>query len=402
MSTLPPLDLGTPLARFVLALGVVNLLLALYSLRASFHYRAYLRARERGPAEPAHGALPEATLIVPCCGDEEGLEANLDSLLSQDYPSFHARFVVESTADGALGAIERVLGRHPGRGRLVVAGSAAYGGQKVHNLLAALEGAPESDVLVFGDSDGRVDPGWLKSLVSPLGRPEVGAASSYRFYLPAPGTFPALLRSVWNASVLTFLGPHDHNFAWGGAMAIRTSVFERIGVKQAWEGALSDDYALTHAVRRAGLRVVFVPDALVGSEGDVSFRDLVSWCARQITITRVYWPALFRVAAITQILYGSFLLLAPFTGSTSVLTVLAIVLALGFWSGGVRALSIAELAPRWRQSISRYLWSYVLLVPLASFLTLAGVVRAFWSRRIEWRGKIYEMRSPTETRIVPD
>jgi cellulose synthase/poly-beta-1,6-N-acetylglucosamine synthase-like glycosyltransferase len=183
-------------------------------------------------------------------------------------------------------------------------------------------------------------------------------------------------------------------------MAIRRSVFERIGVREAWEGALSDDYALTHAVRRAGLRIDFVPDALVGSEGAVSFPEVSSWCARQIAITRVYWPALFRVAAGTQILYGSFLLLAPATGSAAVLALLALVLVLGFWSGGVRASAVAELAPRFRDSISRHFWAYVLFVPLGSFLTLFGALRALASRRIEWRGKVYEMISPTKTRIV--
>jgi hypothetical protein len=76
------------------------------------------------------------------------------------------------------------------------------------------------------------------------------------------------------------------------------------------------------------------------------------------------------------------------------------VLLLAFGSGGVRAGAIADLAPRWRASISRHLWAYALLVPLAGFVTMQGVVRALLSRRIAWRGKIYEMRSPSETVIL--
>jgi hypothetical protein len=33
--------------------------------------------------------------------------------------------------------------------------------------------------------------------------------------------------------VLTVLGDHNHNFAWGGAMAIRQEVYQRIGVAEA-------------------------------------------------------------------------------------------------------------------------------------------------------------------------
>jgi hypothetical protein len=78
----------------------------------------------------------------------------------------------------------------------------------------------------------------------------------------------------------------------------------------------------------------------------------------------------------------------------------ALVLLPGVIGGSLRAKAIAELAPQWREAISRHLWAYALLVPVSGMLTLLGVLRAMVSRRIEWRGKVYEMRSPTETRIV--
>jgi hypothetical protein len=160
---------------------------------------------------------------------------------------------------------------------------------------------------------------------------------------------------------------------------------------------LSDDYAMTHAVRRAGLRVDFVPSCLVGSRGEVGLRELVSWCARQIAITRVYWPALFAIVAATHLVYGAFLALALFQGA---FVLMGIVLLPGLIGGGLRATAISDLAPQWRETISRHLWAYFLLVPFAGVLTLLGVLRALWSRRIEWRGKLYEMRSPTETDIL--
>jgi ceramide glucosyltransferase len=388
MSTPPP---------FVLALALWNFLVGLFSIRSAIGYREYARRALRGRAAGHAAEASAVTLVVPCCGDEAGLEENLEALFSQDHPAVSLRLVVESPADGAVSAIRRVLGRHPGRGRLVIAGPAQGRSQKVHNLLAALESGPSDEVLAFADSDGRPERDWLRLLIEPLARSDVGVASSYRFYLPEPATFATLLRSAWNAAVLTVLGDHDHNFAWGGAMAIRREVFQRIGVAAAWEGALSDDYAMTHAVRRAGLRVEFVPSCLVGSRGGVGLRELFSWCARQIAITRVYWPALFAFAAVTHLIYGAFLALALVQGRFALLS---IVLLPGIVGGGLRAKAIAELAPQWRDTISRYLWAYALLVPLAGTVTLLGILRALASRRIEWRGKLYEMRSPTETRIL--
>ncbi len=390
MSTLLPL---------LVALGAWNFGVGLFSIRSALGYREYARRAASARASGASFPPPAVLLVVPCCGEEVGLEENLEALLSQDYPGFSVRFVVEEASDGASRVIELSLSRHPGRGDLVLAGPAAGRSQKVHNLLAALENPPPVEILAFADSDGRPERDWLKLLVAPLERAEVGVASSYRFYLPEPATFATLLRSAWNASALTVLGDHNHNFAWGGAMAIRKDVFERIGVAEAWWGALSDDYAMTHAVRRARLKVEFVPSCLVGSHGNVGLRELLSWCARQLAITRVYWPALFRVAAATHLVYGAFLALAVAQGAFGLL---AIVLLPGLIGGGLRVKGIAELAPQWRGAISRHLWAYVVLVPFAGVLTILGIVRALWSRRIEWRGKLYEMRSPTKTVILGD
>jgi cellulose synthase/poly-beta-1,6-N-acetylglucosamine synthase-like glycosyltransferase len=384
----------------VVALGVVSALAALQSLVGSARYLGYARRVSRPRTAVPETASPEITLIVPCCGAEDGLEANLEALLGQQYPRFQVRLVVANSDDAAAPVIERVRARHPGRSKLVVAGPGRGHGQKIHNLLAALDAGPLTEVLVFADSDGRPEAGWLPRLVGELAEPGVGVASSYRFYRPEPPSFATLLRSVWNLSVLALLGEHDRNFAWGGSMALRREVFERARVREAWGGALSDDYALTHAVRRAGLRVAFVPECLVGSEGAVGVGATLSWAARQISITRVYWPALFWLAVASSGSAAAFLVLALVVGGALPLGLLATVLTLGCVSGGLRAVALGDLAPQWRGDVHRFLWAYVLMTPLAGLVTFYGVARAVASRRIEWRGTLYEMRSPNETVVL--
>ena len=362
----------------VIVIGAINVVLALVSLTSS------LRPTPR--ATPRSGDTPSVTLFVPCCGAEEGLAANLEALSSQDYPGLRVCFVVETSEDAAAPVIEAQ------GGELVVAGSADGRGQKVHNLLAAIEAMDPTEVWAFADSDGRPDPGWLRRLVAPLSRPDVGVASTYRFYVPAPASFATLVRSVWNASVLSLLGDHDRNFAWGGGMAIRREVFDRVGAREAWTGALSDDYALTHAVRRAGLRVAFSSDCLVPSHGSVGFAELLSWVTRQIKITRVYWPALFWMAAVHHGLYTTFLVLGPWVGGRVALVMWVAVLLMGAWTGAARARGYS-----WARD---HAWAYATMFPLASLVTVQAVIRALVSRRIEWRGRVYEMRSPSETVIV--
>jgi ceramide glucosyltransferase len=388
----------TMASTLVLALGVPGALAALHALVGGLRYLGYAR-RASGPAGGERAEGPEVLLIVPCCGDEDGLRSNLLALLGQEYAPFFVRFVVAGPDDGAVGAIEGARDEFPGRSELVIAGPGRGRGQKVHNLLAALEGRPLPEVLAFADSDGRPEPRWLARLVAELRRPGVGVASSYRFYRPKPRSFASLLRSVWDLSVLALLGDHARNFAWGGSMAIRQDVFERAGVRAAWRGALSDDLALTHAVRRAGFRVAFVPEALVGSTGAPRLGDVLSWVARQISITRVYWPWLFWLTAVNSLGSAAFLALAPVVGGTLPNALLGAILALGVTAGGLRALAVCRLAPQWRAEIRPLLWAYALMAPLAGLTTAFGVVRALASRRIEWRGTGYEMRSPHETLV---
>jgi cellulose synthase/poly-beta-1,6-N-acetylglucosamine synthase-like glycosyltransferase len=379
----------------------VNLAVGLYSLVASV--RHHRRLSEPATPSPRGGYRPAVCLIVPCCGDEEGLEENLIALTRQDYRPCNLVFAVEAANDPAVTVIERVRARAELEAELVVAGGAADRGQKVHNLLAALDRAAGAEVLAFADSDGRPDRGWLARLVSRLEPERVGAVTGYRFYLPAPGSPASLARSVWNAGVLTLLGEHGRNFAWGGSMAIRTDVFEKARVREAWQGALSDDYALTHAVRAAGYQIRFVPSCLVPSRGRVGWGELLSWCSRQMAITRVYWPGLWRIAGAAQLLHLGFLVAgtaAALAGDRVLASWVVLVLLLSVSSGWTRAYSVSRLAPAWREEIRPYRWAYGLWAPVASVLTAYCFARSALSRKIAWRGKRYEMRSPTETVVL--
>src|SRR5262249_41100449 len=150
-----------------------------------------------------------------------------------------------------------------------------------------------SEVLAFADSDGRVNPGWLRALVAPLREKDVGASTGFRWFTPVPPDFWSLMRSVWDAAAAGMLGPDAHRFVWGGAMAIRRETFFDIRVPEFWEGAVSDDYALSEAVRSAGLRIAYAPGALTPCFDHTSAARLFSWMRRQMTITRVYSPALW-------------------------------------------------------------------------------------------------------------
>ena len=201
------------------------------------------------------------------------------------------------------------------------------------------------------------------------------------------------MRSVWNASSVSILGDHNRNFAWGGSLAIRRETFERIGVLQAWHGAVSDDYAITRAAQRAGAKIHFVPACLIPSHGECSFRELLEFTTRQIIITRVYHPALWRIGFAGHVIFNAAFWMLPFGHPLLWLAIYALSTAKSW----VRYRAVQTVLPA--PALSRHAWFYILSSPLAALLYLYNMVASALSTEIVWRQIHYKLVSPNETHV---
>jgi cellulose synthase/poly-beta-1,6-N-acetylglucosamine synthase-like glycosyltransferase len=394
------------------------LLQALLSLRGGVRYLRYFRHEL---STPAPDFTPFASIIVPCRGLDQNLHENLRALFDQHYPSFEIIFVVDNPNDPALEVIERVCAERGTSAsvpaRVIVSGKATGCGQKVHNLIVAVGAAAgQSEVFVFVDTDARPRRDWLRSLVAVLADERVGAATGYRWFIPSnklalPHRLASHLRAVWNASIASALGANTRaNFCWGGSTAIRRETFAQLGMPERWRGTLSDDFALTSALQSALLPIYFVPRCLTASHEDCSWHELFEFTTRQLKITRVYAPRLWKIVLISNFLFG-----AVFYGGLALtfvrasrglpyalpLAFVAAIYVLGSCKALLRLRAVA-LAFNAEHKIWRVgtLSAHLLLWPLASALFLYNALAAARSRRIRWRGINYELKSPTETVII--
>jgi ceramide glucosyltransferase len=323
--------------------------------------------------------------------------------------------VTGDSADASVPLLEKLRAEHPEiDSRLLFAGQATGRGQKVHNLLHALSHVRgKSRVVAFADSDARPAQDWLRSLVAGLADPRVGVTTGYRWYLPRRGNAASVLRSVWNASIATLLDERAPAFAWGGAMAFRRETLEREArIAEYWDGALSDDYAVTRAVKDHGLLIRFEPRCLVFSLEDCGWRELLDWSFRQLAITRVYQPTLWRLGWISELLGGVSFWGGLAVAAASVLSGAAVgeaALLAGIilvtWGaraakGRLRLEAVDTLFPAEGRQLRRYRAAYLFWGPLVSLLTLVGLVRSALTREIEWRGVRYRMVSPNETVVI--
>jgi ceramide glucosyltransferase len=394
---------------FFYLFALIVVWLGILSLRSGLSFASYVK---RETSRPLPDFTPFPSVIAPCRGLEDGLRENLAALFAQDYPAYEVIFVTDKADDPALAVIQEIMswGSPSTRvsSRVVIAGQAVDSGQKVHNLRAAvLETHPRSEVLVFVDSDTRPNSIWLRSLVAPLADKQVGAATGYRWFIADSGGFASHLRSVWNASIASALGGRgDKNFCWGGSSAIRRTTFDTLQIRDRWRGSASDDFTMTRVLQEAKLPIHFVPACFVASFGGCSVGELLEFTNRQLKITRVYAPHLWK-----PLLIGSLLFCAVFFGGLTVvilrailglsyglpLVMLAIIYALGTAKSYIRLKAVSMPLSSYR----RQLVPHLVLWPLASAIYLWNAIAAAFSRRIKWRGITYELQSQTEVLIPP-
>ncbi len=400
---------------------------------------------------------PRVTVILPCCGVDERLHQTIERLGAQNYEHYEVIFTFESAEDPAFAAVERWTATWPeGNGhirpsgqrssatsphhRRVIAGLTPNRSQKIHNLLAAVaEVSDDCEVLVFLDSDAVPDADWLGHIVAPLAdtndftgtpatassAPPCGASTGFRWYCAAGGWANAA-RCVWNAASITLMENDATRFCWGGATAIRRSRFEELRITDRWAGALSDDLQVTQAIKEAGLRIVFVPQALIPSHDVTSFAGFWEFARRQLIITRICAPEIWR---------AGLLLCLSFVGGGALAGALCIGSLLGphlGWFDPPR-ISLGPLGEHPLALIAGILWVYIALAAMGrtalrqvairkvlhppnltlrdAFLDITG---ALWSgvlhiglflasargRRIRWRHTEYELVSPTQTRVI--
>lgn len=407
--------------------GLASLLLlqSLAALAATARFVLYVLRYPRRSSAGGRAYQPRAAIIVPCKGLDPEFEENLRPLFQQDYPDYELVFVTESATDPAHAILTRMIRESARPAWLLVAGQARIRGQKVHNLCAAIEMLDATDrrteVFVFADADARPGRDWLAEMVAPLGDKRVGATTGFRWFLPAARTgswkeeaaraVVVTLLSIWNSAALALLGEWSR-FAWGGSMAIRRENFDRLAIRRRWERALSDDYMLTGAIHEARQRIRFVPAALLPSAARLSWGELLEFTTRQIRITRIYSPSVWKIGIISHAFF-----VLTFWGGVSLVTLLGsgesrslpALLATLYLLAGLTSWSRALFARRQlhrprgngTDQGTRLSWAEVLvqgvLSPAISLLYLFNFVRSRQTRRIVWRGIDYEMISPSET-----
>jgi cellulose synthase/poly-beta-1,6-N-acetylglucosamine synthase-like glycosyltransferase len=374
------------------------------SFRGGLGYLEYVR---REIAKPLSDYMPYASIFVPCRGLDKGLEENLAALFQQNYPEYEIVFVVDAEDDLSVPVIEKVRSIYPQISSSVIfAGKATDCGQKVHNLReAVVHASDKSWVFVFTDSDARTDKNWLRHLTGPLADSAIGATTGYRWFISNRRNLASEFLSVWNASVASALGANAYNnFCWGGATAITRKNFRELDMREQWRGTVSDDFAVTRAMKEAGLPIHFVPQCLTASFEDCTFAELVEFTTRQMKITRVYAPKLWAMSFIGAFIFNLAMLsglLLIVSRQAIIFPAIAILLVLIFSTAKshLRLKAVRLALPDQKQELRKQFLPQNILWAFTPALFFYNCAAAALSRNIIWRGIKYRLDSYSRTTI---
>jgi ceramide glucosyltransferase len=388
-------------------LAVVQIAVGAYLIWQGWQWLDYARRRTR--TDPGFHA-PRVAVLCPCKGVEPGLERNLVSLTEFNHQNYEVFFILASESDPAAAIVKRVISSSHVKAHLIIAGQPEGCGEKVNNLRVAMEELPEEfEVLVFADSDSRPGKAWLQRLTAPLADDRIGATTTMRWLIANRSNLATALLTAWNAPIVTMLSEKGKNFCWGGGTAIRRSTFEGIGVLDEWRTSVSDDYSLTHCLERARRSIFFVPECLTVSFVETDIGGLFEFTHRQILITRVYAPKIWRAAAVTHLLYcvtvvlGLALAIGELISERPALHIAALtffILLLSAIRASLRVVAVTEILPASRAQIMSQAWVNIALPAAIPFLYLINFAHSLLSRKIRWRNIHYELISANQTRII--
>lgn len=393
----------------ILFIGAAAIVPAMLLTAQTWEFRRFVRSRVGSPKVVAQPI--RVTLFAPCKGNEPGLKDNLRPLFEQNLPDYRLVLVVESSNDPACDPIHELMTEHPQlRSKLVVAGLATTSGQKVHNLLVATAEIDDVDVLAFVDSDARPKHDWLRQLVQHLNHPQAAAATGYRWFVPVRNTLPNLLLHSLNAAVASLVGPGRHHMVWGGAWAIRRDVFEQVGLRDAWEGTLSDDLVAATVLARLDKKLTFEPACMTASPVEATWRSMFEFVRRQYTVARFYSPTWWLLGllfcSISQVAFWGGLLTTAIGWATSAswtwftaLMVLAMYATYGL-RAAIRQNAARSFLPELQDRLTASRWFDIVFSPLAGLANWLGLLGSLWGNCITWRCITYALQRGGNVRIL--
>ena len=356
-----------------------------------------VRRLGKAPRRAASGPLPFVTVLVAARDEEQHIEACLESLLRQEYPSDRYEVVVvnDRSVDGTPRIIAKMAECHPNLSIVEIVDT-PEGVTGKQNALRVAVPETRGEFVLNTDADCVVPPTWVSAMVERFG-PDVGLVMGLPTTHEAGSRAPLLAR-VQSLDLAFLLHQAIGAAGWGSPascignnLAYRRSALDEIGGYDYLPATLTEDALLVRTLHEATdwkVAAANCPEATILTQPAASWGEFYQQRARWVL------GGLETQSPSVKVLYGVLvyywvLLLSP----------LAVALAPALlWPVCVAVCTklVADLAVAW-QACARLSRRDVLRAYLpfsAYYLLYASVIglTALISGKVQWKGQMYERR----------
>lgn len=281
-----------PTAWIYIFLALAAMPFIYYGIALYSSFRFFQRAS--GRAASGRAFAPPVSNLKPIRGLDPDAYNNLASFCRQDYPEYEILFCVGDADDPALPVIEKLVADFPDCRIRVLFGSGRNATNDKVAKLARLVSEAQHEIVVISDSDVRVRPDYLRTVVAPLADPQVGAVTC--FYVPThETTLVQNLQSVgmladFYAGILVAWQLDGVKFALGPTIATSRTRLNGFGGYQAIENRPADDLLVGRLIADQGYAVELLPYSVSTVADYQTFGDLFHKRLRWIVVMRHMRP----------------------------------------------------------------------------------------------------------------
>jgi ceramide glucosyltransferase len=339
------------------------------------------------------GFTPPVSNLKPVRGLDPEAYENFASFCRQDYPQYEIVFCIGDTSDPAYPILQKLILDFPQCDIRVLIGSRRDAVNDKVAKLARMVAEARYETLVISDSDVRVQPDYLRSVVAPMSDPKVGAVTCM-YTSCRDTTFTQQLQSIGMLSdfypgILVARELDGVKFALGQTIVTTRRNLEGFGGYPAIENRPGDDLLVGRMIEQQGLEVILFPQPVQTVADFQSMQELFIKRLRWMTVMRHMRPSGHIGMVFTQGLPWAILavILRPtlatallYLGLYAVLRVIVTV-SVGVW--GLQQKGV---------------WKHLYIIPIWDATASIIWLLSFTRRTITWRKVTYRIR---EGMLVP-
>ena len=342
---------------------------------------------------PGPPFTPPVSNLKPLRGLDPDAYENFASFCRQDYPEFEILFCVSDEDDPAVPMLKKLINEFPQRSIRILFGSGGKGSNDKVVKLARLVREAKYETLVISDSDVRATSDYLRTVVSPLSNPNVGAVTC--FYVPiGEKTIAENLQTMgmfsdFYVGILVARQLDGVKFALGPTIATTKQKLAGFGGYEAIANRPADDLLVGRLIAEQGYEVELSHFPILTVADYASLKDLFHKRLRWIVVMRHMRPWGHLGLLLTQGL--------PWSVAAVAFYPRAIVAAgyLGAYAA-VRFL-MTSMVGTWGLK-QKGLWKKFALIPVWDAMAFIIWLTSFTRNTIRWRDGEYFIR---EGKLVP-